>query len=402
MSQTRKILPYAIVVLLAYIGFALPLPILPEMFLDPVHSILPGYPQKQKLIALGVMMASFPLGQFFGSPIIGHLSDLYGRKRVVLFSLFGSLLGYLLTASSVSMESLWGMFAGLVLCGFCEGNITIGQSVIVDLAEKEAEKARYFGLLNAFISLGFVIGPLMGGQLANSKLVPWFTFATPFWGAAAMTLLGILIIAFGSKETLHNKNRGGWNLFASLLSSLKMPKLSRLYVANFFLALGSFSFFRFFPVFLKERFNFDPSYLSFVMVYGSLAMIMAVLWLVPRLARRFASIGILRTFAALFALSIILCIAPPWPYALLVTIPLTGACLAVTVTNGSLLISNYASLDFQGRALGTLTSIQVLAEAITGLLGGLIASEMQALPLLFGALMSLVCTLILTKRMTHV
>lgn len=398
MGQTRKILPYAIVVLLAYIGFALPLPILPEMFLDPVHSILPGYPQKQKLIALGVMMASFPLGQFFGSPIIGHLSDLYGRKRVVLFSLFGTMVGYLITASSVSMGSLWGMFAGLALCGFCEGNITIGQSVIVDLAEKEAEKARYFGLLNACISLGFIIGPLMGGQLANPKLASWFTFATPFWGAAGMTLIGLLIIAFGSKETLHSKRRRSWNLFASLVNSLKMPKLSKLYVANFFLALGYFSFFRFFPVFLKEQFNFNPSYLSFVMVYGSLSMIIAVLWLVPRLAKRFASAAILRTFAALFALSIVICIAPPWPYALLATIPLTGVCLAVTITNGSLLISNHASLDFQGRALGTLTSIQVLAEAITGFLGGLIASEMQALPLLFGAIMSLVCTLILYRK----
>jgi DHA1 family tetracycline resistance protein-like MFS transporter len=402
MSQSRKILPYAIVVLLAYIGFALPLPILPEMFLDPVHSILPGYPQKQKLIALGVMMASFPLGQFFGSPIIGHLSDLYGRKRIVLFSLFGTMVGYLITAFSVSKGSLWGMFAGLSLCGFCEGNITIGQSVIVDLAEKEADKARYFGLLNAFISLGFIIGPLMGGQLANSKLVPWFTFATPFWGAAIMTLLGLLLIALGSKETLHKKKRGSWNLFSSLLSSLKMPKLSKLYVANFFLALGYFSFFRFFPVFLKEQFNFNPSYLSFVMVYGSLTMIIAVLWLVPRLAKRFASTDILRTFAALFALSIIICIAPPWPYALLATIPLTGACLAVTITNGSLLISNHVSLDFQGRALGTLTSIQVLAETITGFLGGFIASEMQTLPLLFGALMCLGCTLLLSKRKTHV
>lgn len=393
------IMPYAIVVLLAYIGFALPLPILPEMFLDPLHSIIPGYPFKYKIIALGVMMASFPLGQFFGSPIIGHLSDLYGRKKIVLFSLSGTTLGYLITAYCITRGSLFGMFFGLMICGFCEGNVTIGQSVIVDLAEKEAQKARYFGLLNAFISLGFVVGPLMGGQLANSTLVPWFTFATPFWGAACMTVLGILIIALGSKETLKKRRVEAWGIFTSMAMSLKRVRLPRLYAANFFLALGYFSFFRFFPVFLKEQFNFNPSYLSFVMVYGSLFMIISVLWFVPILARHFTSTGILRFFTLLFALSICICIAPSWPYALLATIPFTGACLAITITNGSLLISNHASLDFQGQALGTLTSIQVLAEVITGLLGGVFASQWKALPLLFGATMSIICYMILSIKL---
>ncbi|HEY2810128.1 MAG TPA: MFS transporter [Rhabdochlamydiaceae bacterium] len=396
--MTRKILPYAIVVLFAYIGFSLPLPILPEMFLDPARSIVPGLSLKGKMIALGFMMASFPCGQFFGAPIIGHLSDIYGRKKIILYSLSGTTLGYLITAYCVSLRNFPGMFFGLVLCGFCEGNVTIGQSVVVDIAEHPEQKARHFGLLNAFISLGFIIGPLMGGQLANSSLVPWFTFATPFWTAAGMTILGILVIYFGSSETLRNKKKAGWDFLSSIIKGFKYPKMPRLYAANFFLALGYFSFFRFLPVFLKERFSFDPSYLSFVMVYGSLMMIVSVLWIVPCLAKRFLPDRILAAFAFFFALSVILCLLPASPFALWVTIPLTGVCLAVTITNGSLLISNAATLEFQGQALGTLTSIQVLAEAVTGFLGGLIAAELETLPLLIGAAMSCLCSIILIRN----
>ncbi len=393
--MTRKILPYAIVVLFAYIGFALPLPILPEMFLDPERSIVPLFSQKGKMIALGLMMASFPLGQFFGSPIIGHLSDLHGRKKVVLFSLAGTTLGYLITAYSVGHAYFWGMLIGLSLCGFCEGNITIGQSVVADISEKEEHKARHFGLLNVFISAAFIIGPLMGGQLSNPSMVSWFNFATPFWTAAAMTLIGIVIIFFGSKETLKHKRISEWGFFTSIIKGFKKPKLPRLFFANFFLALGYFSYFRFFPVFLKEQFNFSPSYLSFAMVYGSLIMIAAVLWLVPLLARHFPSSFVLGIFAFLLALAIIMCILPSSPFALLFTIPLAGLCLGVNITNGSLLISNATAIEFQGQALGTLTSVQVLAEMLTGVFGGLIASKIIAFPLLVGAVMSCLCTIIL-------
>lgn len=390
-------MPYAIVVLFAYIGFSLPLPILPAMFLDPQESIVAGFSFHEKMIALGFMMASFPCGQFFGSPIIGHLSDRQGRKKIILLSLGGSLLGYLITAYSVWKHWLSGMFLGLALCGFCEGNVTIGQSVVVDLTNEQERKARHFGLLNACISLGFIIGPLMGGQLVDPNILPFFSYSTPFWIAAVMTVIGMLVIFFNSTETLQRKQTQGspWNFFSTIVKGFKQPKLPQLYLANFFLALGYFSFFRFLPVFLNMRFSFSPSYLSFVMVYGSIAMIITALWIVPILARTFSSLHVLATFATLFASAVLLCIWPTSPYALWVTILLTGICLAVVITNGSLLLSNAASLRFQGQALGTLTSVQVLAEVLTGIFGGMIASEQETLPLIIGAAMSVIAAVIL-------
>jgi len=404
-SETRKILiPYAIVILFAYIGFSLPLPILPGMFLDPVRTILPGASMQTKMILLGLVMASFPLGQFFGSPLLGRLSDVYGRKKIVLMSLAGTMVGFLVTSLAVHLNSVWGMFAGLCLCGFCEGNVTIAQSVIADLLGKEeqhAEKAVHFGWINIFISLGFIIGPLIGGQFADPKVVSWFTFSTPFWIAACMTLVGMSVIYLYSKETLQVQKEEKWQLFLankSVWSGLKCPKLKRFYIANFFLALGYFAFFRFYPVFLQKQFNFSASLLSYVMVYDSLAIAAGVIWLIPFLSKRLQPVQSLRLFSFLLSVAFIVCLIPENPYALLITLIPLGLCLAVVITYGSLLISNAASQQFQGQAMGTLTSVQVLAEIFTGLAGGPLAAYAMTLPLYIGAAMTLICTGILRPR----
>lgn len=398
-SQTRRILlPYSIVILFAYIGFSLPLPILPEMFLDPERSIIPGATLQSKMILLGLVMASFPLGQFFGSPLLGRLSDRYGRKKIILMSLTGTTIGYLITAFAVHSGSILGMFCGLAVCGFCEGNVTIAQSVVADLTEKEelqTEKAVHFGWLNIFIALGFIIGPLMGGQLADPTVVSWFTFATPFWAAACMTVIGMGIIYWKSKETLKRKPEGKWQFFNAMWQGLKRPKLKGFYLANFFVALGYFAFFRFFPVFLERQFNFTASQLSYVMVYDSLAIAAGVIWLIPFLSKRFKPVQSLCLFSFLLAVTFIICLLPKSPYSLLITLPPLGFCLAVVITNGSLLISNTASQTFQGQAMGTLTSVQVMAEVITGLAGGPLAAFTMTLPLYIGSAMAIICSFIL-------
>jgi predicted MFS family arabinose efflux permease len=161
------------------------------------------------------------------------------------------------------------------------------------------------------------------------------------------------------------------------------------------LALSYFGFFRFFPVFLQQRFDLTASQLSFVMVYDSLAIAAGVIWLIPFLSKRFKPIESLCIFAFLLAISMIICLIPKSPYALLITLIPIGVCLAVVITNGALLISNTASEHFQGQAMGTLTSVQVLAEIFTGLTGGPLAAYTMALPIYIGACMAIVCSLIL-------
>jgi MFS transporter, DHA1 family, tetracycline resistance protein len=404
----KRILPYAIVVFFGYVGFSLPLPILPEMFLDPEVSILPlSYPIKLKTVLLGAVMSAYPLGQLIGAPLLGKFSDRWGRKKIILISLFCSMFGYIFTAIATSHSSVPFIFFGLFLCGFCEGNVAIAQSVAADLASSEEErhhKISHFGWINLFACLAFVVGPLIGGQLSDSSFVSWFTFATPFWIAAIMTLFGVAIILIFSKETRKEKKIAPHGYWKSFQIGFRHKKLRMTYFVNFFLALGYFSYFRFFPVYIENRFSFSASMLGYVIAYGAIAFAFCAALFLKPISRALSPKRATFYFSILLALTFFLVLWPSSPWDLLWTIPPIDLCLAVVMTNASVLVSNAADEDFQGQALGMLTSVQVLAEFIIGIGGGVLAGYLASLPMIMGSFMVLVGSVILLvfmKRPAH-
>ena len=408
-SDFKKVLPYALVVFFGYVGFSMPLPILPEMFLDPEIGILPSsYSSQLKTFLLGLIMSAYPIGQLIGSPILGKCSDKWGRKKIILISLFGCMIGYVLTALAARAYSVPGIFIGLLFCGLCEGNIAIAQSVVADLAGPGGDKKKtiYFGWLNLFVCFAFIIGPILGGQLSDSTVISWFTFSTPFWMAAIMTLVGMGIILYFSEETrngaIQDTSLGYWESFKE---GMAQKSLSKMYLVNFFLALGYFSYFRFFPVYLQNTFNFSSSLLGYTIAYGSIAFAVAAFLLLGPIAKRMGPYKAVGLFATFLAFSFLLVIIPAPSWSLLITTIPANICLAVVMTYASVLVSNASSASFQGQALGMLTSVQVMAEALTGIGGGLLAGRFSSLPIVIGAAMLVAASLFLfafrEKKVDH-
>lgn len=387
-SDFRKILPYVIVVFFGYVGFSMPLPILPEMFLDSEKSILPAFfSLKLKTFLLGLMMTAYPMGQLIGSPILGKCSDRWGRKKIILISLVGAMFGYLATAFAAHHSHVTGIFIGLFLSGLCEGNVAIAQSVVADLAapNDHAKKAIYFGWINLFICLAFIVGPILGGQLSDSSFVSWFSFSTPFWMASIMTFLGILVVIRFSEETKKQTEVALLGYWESFKEGLKQQFLCKMYLVNFFLALGYFSFFRFFPVYLKARFSFASSSIGYAIAYGSILFAIASIFILKPVAKKMSPQKAVGVFSFLLAMTFFLVLWPSSSLSFLwTTVPL-NACLAVVMTYGAIVVSEASSPSFQGQAFGMLTSVQVAAETVTGLGGGVLAGYISSLPIMIGA-----------------
>lgn len=395
-SVFKKLLPYALVVFLGYVGFALPLPVLPELFLDSDRSMLgPLVSLQKKTFLLGLMLAAYPAGQLVGSPLLGWLSDRFGRKKVILVSLFCTAMGYGWTALATDYKSVVGMFFALLLCGFSEGNTALAQAVIGDLTTKE-EKAIHFGWVNLFTCMAFIVGPLMGGWLADPHNSSFFTFATPFWAGACLSLAGMGVIWKYGEETKKEKASIGFKQSLPMLWNNEV--LRTFYKANFLIYFGIYSFFNCLAIYLEREFNFTTSYLAYVMAYDSFFFAVGLLLLVSLLNKRLSPYRLTRLFAILFGVALLVLVAGKEVSALFYTIPPIGIILAVLMTNAAVMVSNGAQDHLQGQALGVLQSVQVFAGMCVGVIGGILAGWIPQLPLLVGAVVAVLGGLYLIRQ----
>jgi DHA1 family tetracycline resistance protein-like MFS transporter len=199
------------------------MPVLPKL----VESFLGGDTARAAEI-FGVFGTVFALMQFFFSPVLGSLSDRFGRRPVVLISNFGLGLDYILMALA---PNLWWLFAGRVISGVSAATIATGYAYVADVTPPE-KRAASFGMLGAAFGLGFILGPALGGILG--AIDP----RMPFWIAAGLSLLNALYGLFVLPESLPPERRMGFSwVRANPLGSLKLlrshPELSGLATANF-------------------------------------------------------------------------------------------------------------------------------------------------------------------------
>src|SRR3989344_6257087 len=211
MEQKKlSILPIFITVFIDLIGTTMLIPILAPLFLS--SSILPLHtPHEIRTLLIGVVAGFFPLAQFFGAPILGALSDKYGRKKILLLSLSGTLIARLVFAFGIITQNLPLIIIAPLIDGFTGGNISVAMSTISDVSH-DSEKAKNFGLVGAALGLGFIIGPFIGGKLSDPTILPWFNFATPYLFTSILTAFNILLMSFTFKETLSQKISSHVNL----------------------------------------------------------------------------------------------------------------------------------------------------------------------------------------------
>jgi MFS family permease len=395
-GRTRRVIFLCLVVFIGFVGHSLMVTIFTPMLLTTGHGYLPaGATAAQRTFVLGLLLALYPLGQVLGSPVQGVLSDRYGRKPVLVFTLCLTASCYALIILSLTVESLLLLGIARLIAGLSEANVVMAQSAIADMTDKE-ERGRLFGYMYMSISLAYVLGPLAGGKLSDPGLVSWFSYATPFWLVLALLAATIYWCAIDFQEThLPRPRIGCLNSITNLLTVFADARLRWIYRANFLVYLTVAGYFR--PMYLVSEFNMGVSKLSEYIAYAQLPLVVANLGFVGFLTRRFSYKALTMYFAllaAVFMTAVVLFRSRLW---LFFTLPGAATAIAVCLPSCAALLSSEVEEAEQGRVMGSNQSLQLGAQFVAGLLAGVLAGISASLPLLLLAFGGIGAALILNR-----
>ncbi len=270
MDQKKHALTFVtITVFLDTVGFGIVMPVLPDFLRD-----LAGFNLSEASAWAGYLVVAYAALQFLFAPIIGNLSDRYGRRPVLLISLAMYSVNYLIAGLATT---LWVLFLGRILTGITSATYSTANALIADVSPAE-ERAQNFGLMGMAFGLGFIVGPAVGGFLGEIDI------RLPFFAAAGMAALNTLYGYFVLRETLPagQRRQFDWrraNPIGMLAQVRKYPVLVGLIVVMFIYNIGHHVYPSNWNFYTIERFDWTPSDigLSMMLVGGVMAFIQGYL-----------------------------------------------------------------------------------------------------------------------------
>ena len=250
-----------ITVLIDMVGFGIIIPVMPQLVMS-----LTGEPVESAAVMGGLLMGVFAFTQFIFAPIIGGLSDRYGRRRVLLFAMLGFTIDYLIMGTATTFAVL---FIGRMLSGVFGATYTTANAYIADITDAK-DRAGRFGMMGAAFGLGFILGPVIGGLLGDVD--PRY----PFFAAAALAGANVIYGYFILPETLSEENRRPFNIrranpFGSLIQMHKYPVVFAMLAAAFLFFLGHAAFPALWTYFSTLRFDWTPRDIGFSLMAVGLA-----------------------------------------------------------------------------------------------------------------------------------
>ncbi|MEO8452231.1 MAG: TCR/Tet family MFS transporter [Gemmatimonadota bacterium] len=399
MARTRSAaLGFILVTLLIDVtGFGIIIPVMPKLLTE-----LTGGTMSDAARVGGWMMFAYSLMQFACAPIMGALSDRFGRRPVLLASLFGFGVDYLFLALAPSVA--W-FFVGRVVAGMMGASFTTGAAYIADISPPE-KRAQNFGMIGAVFGLGFIIGPLIGGLLGS------YGSRVPFMAAAALALLNWLYGYFVLPESLglENRRKFEWsraNPIGSLAHLRRYPVIIGLIVSLVLLQIAAFAVQSNWSYYTMEKFHWTEKMVGLSLAAVGLAsgLVQGVLvrGIIPRLGLPrsvYVGLGLYALGFTLFALA-----TRTWMMFAFIAVYCLGG-IAGPALQG--IISTQVKPNEQGELQGALTSLM----SATAIIGPLIMANVFAyftgpkapvyLPgaaLLLGGLLSLVSAMLARRSL---
>ena len=235
--MTRPLFIIFLTIFVNLIGFGIIIPLLP--FYAETFGASP--------LVIGLLFAVFSICQLAAAPALGDISDRYGRRPVLIFSLAGTVVSFVMLALAHSLTML---FLARIVDGLSGGNISTARAYVADVTEPQ-DRARAYGLIGAAFGLGFILGPAISGALAH------ISYTAPIWAAAAVTLVAAIVAWAWLPETVHRAHAGAGNPFRYLPELLGRPVVRRVLAIDFVYWFAFAIFQTTFALFAERRFGFD-------------------------------------------------------------------------------------------------------------------------------------------------
>lgn len=390
--------PLFLILFIDSMGLGLVVPLLNALIINPDSGFFTGVSANLRNFIFGSTMGIFMLCWFFGASFLGDLSDQIGRKKSLMICLIGAFLGYLLSAIGVLIDSFSLLLIGRMIAGFTAGSQAIAQATIVDISPPE-HKARNLGLILFFISIGFIFGPLLGGLFSDPNILPWFNYTTPFYFAALLSLLNLILLYFLFHETFYKTGKVKIKIHHAInifVSAFRHEKIRTLSITLLIMVFGWSGFYSFISMFLLREYNFSTLNISLYMALMGIGFGIGTGILVDYCTKYFSLKNNVLFGSIIGCIAAFITVAIPSPFSAWLTVVPLSIAMAVVYSVLLTIFSNQVDADSQGWIMGITGAIMAAAFGLNGIVVGVLADLSPKIPLIITVL-GLGLTAILTQ-----
>lgn len=372
-----NIIPLLFIILIDALGFGIVFPTLTPLLVNNTTGIFaPDISIQTRNFWFECTIGIYCIFMFLNAPVLGSLSDRYGRKIILLLSMAGCTLGFAVSAMGVVLNNLICIIAGRIISGATAGSFPIAQAALLDDVKTDAEKTSRLGLLVLANGIGFSCGPVIGSLLMDKNI--WHTqhYQLPFWFATALAFIGMLTLQFVFKESFRGnplQRISFLTSFYNLKEAFTLTK-TRSYCSTLVLFMLSYViFFTTLPIFITFQFHKSGAWIGYFLTYFGVIFTIGLLILFPRVVKQFKLSTIVCTSLIIqcgfyFLFTLISHLMGLWFMAIPIAIVVPFA--YVGLVN---LLSNSVSDQEQGKFMGVAGSIAAFAwgagPLLTGALG---------------------------------
>ena len=346
-------------------------------------------------LAVTLLTVLYAAAQFIAAPLLGKLSDRYGRRPILLFSLFGSAVGYFIFGIG---GALWVLYISRLIDGFTGGNVSIANAYITDVSSEE-NRTKSLGIIGAAFGLGLIIGPVIGGLLSQISL------SAPVYVAGLFSLIATIVGFFILPESLpKNKRetiklvRKDLNPLSSIGKFITQPILG-IFLIVFIIFNFTFSGFTIsLPIFLIHKFNIDPLNVAGILFVSGIVSSIVQGGLIGRLDVKFGDKKLLMVGLIIFSIGLIFFFIAPIFWVIYPIIGFISLGLGLTTPTLNSIISKIVSKNQIGEIFGVNTSLNSLMSVFGPLWAGLVYDYIRpSAPYWMGAILLLIAFILVVK-----